>query len=96
VDIHYLQKIRRIDMSLKSTIVDAYSVILEIVLWLVIIFGAIVGYYVQNNVLYKDGWFWGVALGALGGFIIDAIVFGGLALILDIRDTLKEIAKKNP
>jgi uncharacterized membrane protein required for colicin V production len=85
-----------IDMSLKSTIVDAYSVILEIVLWLVIIFGAIVGYYVENDVLYKDGWFLGVALGALGGFIIDAIVFGGLALILDIRDTLKEIAKRNP
>jgi hypothetical protein len=83
-------------MSLKSTIVGAYSVILEIVLWLVIIFGAIVGYYVENNVLYKDGWFWGVTLGALCGFIIDAIVFGGLALILDIRDTLKEIVKKTP
>jgi hypothetical protein len=83
-------------MSLKSTIVDAYSVILEIALWLVIIFGAIVGYYVENNVFYHEGWFWGVALGALGGFIIDAIVFGGLALILDIRNTLKEIAQKIP
>jgi uncharacterized membrane protein required for colicin V production len=83
-------------MSLKSTIVNAYSIILEVVLWLGIIFGAIVGYYIENNVLYIDGWFWGVALGALGGFIIDAIFFGGLALILDIRDTLKEISKKTP
>jgi len=81
-------------MSLKSTITDAYSVILEITLWLVIIIGAIVGYYVENNVFYHDGWFYGVALGALGGFIIDAIIFGGLALILDIRNTLKEIAQK--
>ena len=81
-------------MSLKSIIVDAYSVILDIVLWLVIILCAIVGYYIENNVLYQDGWFLGVALGALGGFIIDAIVFGTFALILDIRDTLKEIARK--
>jgi uncharacterized membrane protein required for colicin V production len=83
-------------MSLKSIIVDAYSVILEIVLWLVIIIGAIAGYYVEKNVLYIDGWFLGVVLGALGGFIIDAVVFGGLALLLDMRNTLKEIAKKNP
>jgi hypothetical protein len=81
-------------MSLKSTIVDAYSVILEIILWLVIILCAIAGYYVEKNVLYHDGWFWGVALGALAGFILDAIVFGTLALILDIRNTLKEIASK--
>ncbi|GHV03122.1 hypothetical protein FACS189485_05420 [Spirochaetia bacterium] len=81
-------------MSLKSTIVDAYSVILEIALWLIIILCAAAGYYIENEVIYHDGWFWGVVLGALGGFIIDALFFGTLALILDIRNTLKEIAGK--
>jgi len=81
-------------MSLKSTIIDAYSVILEIALWLVVILGAVIGYYVENNVFNVNGWFYGVALGALGGFLFDAIFFGGLALILDIRNTLKEIAQK--
>ncbi|GMO28763.1 MAG: hypothetical protein Ta2B_09690 [Termitinemataceae bacterium] len=81
-------------MSLKSTIVDAYSRILECVLWLVIVGCAVAGYYIENDVMYIDGWFWGVALGALGGFIIDAVIFGSLALILDIRDTLKSIDTK--
>jgi hypothetical protein len=76
-------------MSLKSFIVDTYSVILEIILWLIIILGASVGYYVENKVFNIDGWFYGVALGALVGFIFDAIFFGSLALILDIRNTLK-------
>jgi hypothetical protein len=94
--IYNLPIIRRIGMSLKSVIVDAYSIFLEIILWLVIIIGAITGYYVETQVLYHDEWFMGVGLGALGGFIIDVIFFGGLALILDVRNTLKEIDKKAP
>jgi hypothetical protein len=79
-------------MGLRKVVVNAYSIILEIVMWLMIIGGALFGAVLAYN--YGMGQEY-VALcaagGAVGGFLLDVIVFGVLALVLDIRNILKDM-----
>jgi hypothetical protein len=71
-----------------SLIIRSYSTILNILIWVVMIVGFIIGYNIWGNDL------WGGIIGLLAAIVINVAVFGTAALVLDIRNNLKKIYKK--
>ncbi len=74
-------------MILGKLIADMYQVAIEVVLWIVLILGGLLGY-----------GYWGDAFGAIvgiiGGFFVDLVVFGTLLVLLDIRAGVKKLGQE--
>ncbi|MDR3248578.1 MAG: hypothetical protein LBT39_07315 [Treponema sp.] len=81
-------------MPLQKLIGNIYSVIIEILLWIIPIAAAVGGYYYARYVMYiSDAFLW-VILGVVAGLIIDLILFGPVIIMLNIRASLKNIETK--
>ncbi len=70
---------------LTRTIVNAYHVIIEFILWLTLIAFVSRGYY--------DNGFWGIVTMFFIWLILSAVFIGGFLLIHDIRESVKNIEK---
>ncbi|MDR0668667.1 MAG: hypothetical protein LBF95_01175 [Treponema sp.] len=80
-------------MVLQKLIGSIYSIIVEILLWVL----PIVGFVVAGIVL--SGWgssfHLGYAiLGLIGGVIVDVVAFGPIVILFNIRASLKNIENK--
>ena len=68
---------------LSKIIVESFAKLVEISLWIVLLFGFIGGWTASG--------FWGALLGLLFAFILEVMLFGGLLVLEDIRKTVKRI-----
>jgi len=81
-------------MYLQKLIGNMYSVIVEILLWLIPIAGFIVSG-ISSRVLYGGGFNIGLALvGVIVGLILDVILLGPVIILFNIRSSLKNIENK--
>jgi len=81
-------------MHLQKLIGNMYSVIVEILLWVIPIVGFIVGG-ASSSVFYGGGFNIGLALGGvILGVILDLILLGPVIILLNIRSSLKNIENK--
>ena len=71
---------------LSKIVVSMYSVLLEIGLWLVLLFGAIGG--------WQAGGFLGAIAGIISAAIFGAVFFGAFLVLDDIRDKVKAIESR--
>jgi hypothetical protein len=81
-------------MPLQKFIGNVYSVVIEIMLWIVPIVGAVTGYMCAENVFYDGNHFLWILLGIIAGLILDVLCFGPVILIFNIRASLKKIEDK--
>lgn len=72
---------------LSKIVVNMYTVLLEIGLWLLLLAGVIFGWQSQGIV--------GAIGGLIGAAIFGAVFFGAFLVINDIRATVKEIEKQS-
>jgi hypothetical protein len=73
----------------KNIVVNTLSGFIEVLMWLTLLGGAVVGFQAARF----PGAIATTILGVIVAFIIDVIVFGVLAVILEIRNYLKTIAE---
>ncbi len=71
---------------LTKIIVNAYSTLIEIALWLMLIAAVLVG--------WQLGEVTGVIIGLVIAFVLGAIIFGAFLVLVDIRETVRDIANK--
>jgi hypothetical protein len=76
---------------LKKLIGEILSGVLELILWLTIIAGVVIGYNFGARI---GNGFLGMLLGGLAAFLYDIIVFGFLILLMNIRDDIQKIQKR--
>jgi hypothetical protein len=81
-------------MPLQKFIGNVYSVLVEILLWILPVIGAISGYIAVENVFYNGNYFLWIILGIIAGLLIDVILFGPIILLFNIRSSLKNIEDK--
>ena len=80
-------------MILQKLVGNIYSVVVEILLWLI----PIVGFVACGILLsgrgcnFHIGW---AFLGLLGGLILDVILFGPVIIFFNMRSSLKNIENK--
>jgi hypothetical protein len=78
-------------MILQKLVGNIYSVIVEILLWVM----PIVGFVVAGIFLGGRGFNFGYAiLGLIGGLIVDVVLFGPVIILFNMRASLKTIEKK--
>jgi len=80
-------------MVLQKLVGNIYSVIVEILLWIIPIAGFVaLGIFLSG---YRSDFHVGWAfLGLFGGLLVDVILFGPVIVILNIRASLKNIENK--
>lgn len=71
---------------LSKIIVGAWSILIEISLWLILLIGLIGG--------WQGGGFLGAIAGLVIAFVFGSMFLGAFLVLDDIRKTLKEIEKK--
>jgi hypothetical protein len=81
-------------MPLQKLIGNVYSVVIEILLWLLPIVGAVAGYYCAQYVFYNGDVLIWVILGVVAGLVADLMLFGPIIIMLNIRASLKNIEGK--
>jgi hypothetical protein len=81
-------------MPLQKLIGNIYSVVVEILLWILPISGAVFGAVAARNFFGNGNTFLWVILGIIAGLILDLILFGPVIILLNIRGSLKNIEKK--
>ena len=87
-------------MPLQKLVGNIYSVVLEVFLWLIPIFGAVFGYFAVEMLV--GGWrspngvqyFLGILVGIIAGLLLDVIALGPLVVLMNIRSSLKNIEAK--
>jgi len=83
----FLYKIFKIP---KKLIGNLYSILIEILLWLIPIGG-----FITFGIIFGNNFNYGYAfLGLIVALFIDAIILGQIVIILNIRTALKNIEKK--
>jgi hypothetical protein len=76
-------------MPLQKLIGSIYSIIMEIVLWLIPIGG-----FITLGIIFGNDFSIGFAfLGILAGLILDVLLFGPIIILLNIRTSLINIEK---
>jgi len=70
---------------LSKIIVGAWSVLIEISLWLILLIGLIGG--------WQGGGFLGAIVGLVIAFVVGSMFLGAFLVLDDIRKTVKEIEK---
>jgi hypothetical protein len=78
---------------MKKLVGNAMSVLLEIVLWLIPVACAVLGYIICGSLLGLN-YIIGIILGILVGFVLDIFIGGSFLLLMEIRNYVKEIAEK--
>jgi len=73
-------------MILQKLVGSIYSLFIEISLWAVPIICMVV------SGIFMEGFYW-VILGLIGGIVLDVILFGPIIIILNIRESLKNMEK---
>ncbi|GHU49928.1 hypothetical protein FACS1894200_09110 [Spirochaetia bacterium] len=81
-------------MPLQKLVGNVYSVLIEILLWIFPVIGAVTGYIVAENTFYVGKHFLGIILGIIAGLLLDVILFGPVMILLNIRASLKNIENK--
>ena len=80
---------------LKNILIDSYSTMIEIVLWLyfigAIVLGFLAGADVGGHGISGTGGMIGMILGLIAAFIIAMLFITPFLLIVDIRDRVKRI-----
>ncbi len=71
---------------LSKIIVDSWSVLIEIALWLFLLLGLVGG--------WQGGGFLGAIGGLIGAFIFGSMFMGAFLVIDDIRKTVKAIESR--
>ncbi|WP_287370540.1 hypothetical protein [Oceanithermus sp.] len=66
-------------------VANAYEILIEIMMWVVLALGALQGYAVGQSVI-------GLVFGLLLALLFDIVVFGTLVILLEIRNDLKKLA----
>ena len=80
-------------MILQRLVGNVYSVLVEILLWIIPIGGFIAsgivlsGWYSSFHIGYA-------LLGLIGGILLDVILFGPLIILFNIRSSLRNIENK--
>jgi hypothetical protein len=82
------------EMPLQKMVGNIYSVVIEIILWLFPIAGAIAGYICAENIFHDEKYFLWIILGIIAGIILDIILFGPFIILLNIRVSLKNSENK--
>jgi hypothetical protein len=82
-------------MPLQKLIGNLYSVILELLLWIIPIIAAVAGVLIPVMVLNNNGFIvLGLILGIITGILLDLIFFGPIIILMNIRSSLKNIEEK--
>ena len=81
-------------MPLQKLVGNIYSVMVEIILWIVPIAGAIAGYILAENYFHDDRLILWIALGIVSGLFVDVLLFGPVIIMFNIRASLKNIENK--
>ena len=81
-------------MPLQKLIGNVYSVLVEILLWLLPITGAVVGHIAATSVLHDGNCCLWALLGIIAGLLADILLFGPVIILLNIRASLKTIENK--
>ena len=71
---------------LSKLVVNLYSVLLEVSLWLILLVGLVAG--------WEKGGFIGAVGGAIGAGVFGAVVFGAFLVLDDIRKKVKAIESR--
>jgi len=71
----------------------SYSLVIEILLWVIPVIGAVTGYFIANSIFSGQVVLW-VIIGIAGGLLIDILFFGPVLLLLNIRSSLKKLENK--
>ncbi len=66
-------------------VANAYEILIEIMMWVVLALGALQGYAVGQSVIW-------LVFGLLLALLFDIVVFGTLVILLEIRNDLKKLA----
>lgn len=78
-------------MILQKLVGSIYSVVVEILLWVL----PIAGFVASGILLGWDGFHFGYALlGLVAGLILDVILFGPVIIFFNMRSSLKNIENK--
>jgi hypothetical protein len=81
-------------MPLQKLVGNIYSALVEILLWLMPIIGAVAGYFAAENIFYDGNYFLWILLGIVAGLLLDVILFGPVIILLNIRASIKDIENK--
>ena len=77
-------------MILQKVVGNIYSVVVEILLWLIPIAGFVaMPFSIEGN--FHFGW---ALLGLIMGLILDVIFFGPVVILFNMRSSLKNIENK--
>jgi Na+/H+-dicarboxylate symporter len=80
-----------VGMPLQKFVGNMYSVLMEIIMWLL----PIAGFIALGNLLgYYDFHFGYALLGLIVGLLLDVILFGPIIILMNIRSSLKNIENK--
>jgi len=78
---------------MKTLIGNMMSGVLEVVLWLNIVACIIIGYNIGNGMNHH--YFIGAIIGIIAGFVINVFEGGFFLLLMEIRNSVSEIAETN-
>jgi len=82
-------------MILQKLVGNIYSVIMEVVLWLIPIIGAVAGIILTRELwLFGGNAFLGFIIGLIAGLILDLLFFGPVIILMNIRSSLKNMENK--
>jgi hypothetical protein len=82
-------------MPLQKLVGNIYSVIVEILLWLIPIAGFVAAGIIIGSFWVGSDFHVGFAfLGLIAGLIVDVMLFGPIIILFNIRSSLKNIESK--
>ena len=89
---------------LSRLVVNLYAWMIETYLWLILVVSAVAGYYYtvpilkhaglipENEIVWK---IYGALFFAIGIFLLTALAFGPILVLLDIRKSVRNLERKN-
>ena len=81
-------------MPLQKFVGNIYSVLVEILLWIVPIVGAVAGYIASDSIFYDGRHLLWIIIGIIAGLLTDVILFGPIIILFNIRASLKTLETK--
>ncbi|MCL2229865.1 MAG: hypothetical protein FWC01_02115 [Treponema sp.] len=81
-------------MLMQKFVGKSYSLLVEILLWIIPIIGAVTGYFISNSIYSGQTVLW-ILIGIIGGLLIDVLFFGPILLLMEIKSLLKKNINKS-